>query len=119
MLRGMPPDFDEHDATEQEQDLLVVIRLSNRLMGTNQERVQLELFADELEGAVLDAGAGEYDGNEVGAGECVLFFCGTDLDALIAVLRPLLRRSPLARGAHFVRLVESTDGDMERQRLPL
>ena len=102
-----------------EQDLLVVLRLSNRQMGTNRERQELEQFADELEAAVEAAGAGEYDGDELGGGECVLFFCGPDVDRLMAVLRPLLQRSPLARGAEFVRLAAGADGELERQRLPV
>ena len=57
------------------------------------------------------------DGDEYGGGECILFFCGPDEEAMLGVLRPLLQRSPLARGAHFVRLVESEDGEMRRENL--
>jgi hypothetical protein len=49
---------------------------------------------------------GEYDGDELGGGECSLFFCGPDPDRMLAVLLPLLKRSPLARGAHVVRMVD-------------
>jgi len=112
------PDFGfDDDAPTDERDLLVVLRLSNRNMGTHEERAQIELLADDLEGAVLDAGVGEYDGDEFGGGECILFFCGPDEDQLLGVLRPLLQRSPLARGAHFVRLVERDDGSMQREQL--
>ena len=67
--------------------------------------------------AVEQAGVGEYDGDEYGGGECILFFCGPDEEALLGVLRPILQRSPLARGAHFVRLVEKEDGEMRRENL--
>ena len=118
----MRPDFgfdDDDGLAEEEQDLLVVLRLSNRQMGTNEERMAIEAFASELEQAVLDAGVGEYDGDEIGGGQCMLFFCGSDVEKLIAVLRPLLHHAPLARGAHFERLVEGDDGEMRRERVPI
>jgi hypothetical protein len=114
-----PPDDDEPEDAAQEQDLLVVLRLSNRLMGVNSEREAIEAFADELDAAVTEAGVGEYDGDELGGGECILFFCGPDIDALLHVLQPLLKRSPLCRGGHLVRMVAAADGTLERQRLPL
>lgn len=107
------------DGADSEQDLLVVLRLSNRQMGTNRERQELEEFADELEAAVVEAGVGEYDGDEIGGGECILFFCGPDIDKLVAVLLPHLKRSPLCRGGHLVRMVPGADGMPERQRLPI
>ena len=116
----MRPEFDfEDDDRSTERDLLVVLRLSNRQMGTQTERAEIQELADALEAEVLAAGVGEYDGDEVGGGECVLFFCGPDEDALLAVLRPLLQRAPAARGAYFVRLVEGPDGEMQRERLPI
>ena len=116
----MQRDLDDDDeAPASEQDLLVVLRLSNRLMGTNQERMDLDAFAEDLNTEVTNAGVGEYDGNELGAGECTLFFCGTNLEALQAVLHPLLKRSPLCRGAQFVRMVEDADGKPQMQRSPI
>lgn len=115
-----PNPHDEHNSgSDPERDLLVVLRLSNRQMGTNEERADLALLADGLEGAVLDAGVGEYDGDEYGGGECTLFFCGPDEDALLGVLRPHLQRSGYGRGAFFVRLVEGVDGDMQREKIPI
>jgi hypothetical protein len=100
--------FDPDDADEagDEQDLLVVLKLSNRQMGTHQERAELEALADQLDAAVREAGVGEFDGDELGGGECTLFFCGPDPETLLAVLAPLLKRSPLARSAHIVRMVD-------------
>lgn len=113
-------DEDDDDLVgDDEQDLLVVLKLSNRLMGTAQERIAIEQFADQLEAAITEAGVGEYDGDELGGGECILFFCGPDLDRLLAVLLPLLKRSPLCRGAHLVRMVDDADGTPQRQRLPI
>lgn len=113
-------DVDDDPAAEpEEQDLLVVLRLSNRMMGVASERQAIEAFADELEHAVTEAGVGEYDGDELGGGECILFFCGPDIDAMLTVLQPLLKRAPLCRGGHLVRMVTGPDGTPERQRIPL
>lgn len=112
-------DSDDELAGDEEQDLLVVLALSNRAMGTSRERAEIEAFADQLEAAVTEAGAGEYDGDEFGGGECTLFFCGPDVDRLLAVLQPLLRRSPLCRGGHLVRMVPGAEGALQRQRLPI
>lgn len=112
-----PLDLDDAEPDGEEQDLLVVLPLSNRQMGRQQERAELEALAEQLEAAVTAAGAGEYDGDELGGGTCTLFFCGPDVDALIAVLRPLLRHSPLARGGYFVRA--DADGTAQHLRVPL
>ena len=116
--RADSPD-DDDDLPGDERDILVVLKLSNRQMGTHQERQDLERFADELAAAVEEAGVGEYDGDELGGGECTLFFCGPDLDKLQAVLRPLLKRSPLCRGAMLVRMVDDGTGEFTPQRTPV
>lgn len=85
-----------------EHDVLVTLRLSNQALGTAAERADLENLADELADAVAEAGAGEFDGDELGGGECVLFFAGPDADRLFAVLQPILRRHPQGRTATVV-----------------
>jgi hypothetical protein len=119
MSRSPDDDDPEDEGTPDEQDLLVVLKLSNRQMGTAAERQEIEAFADQLEAAVNEAGAGEYDGDELGGGECILFFCGPDVEQLQRVLQPLLKRSPLCRGGHLVRMATGADGSAERVRTPL
>jgi len=116
--KGPANDDDDLEPAE-EQDLLVVLKLSNRLMGVATERMEIEAFADQLEAAILEAGVGEYDGDELGGGECILFFCGPDIDRLLDVLRPLLKHSPLCRGAHLVRMVVDANGQPRQQRMPI
>lgn len=117
--RDSDPDDSDDPLGGEESDLLVVLKLSNRQMGTNQERQEIEAFADELAAAIEAEGVGEYDGDELGGGECTLFFCGPDIDKLQAVLRPLLKRSPLCRGAMLVRMVDDGTGEFTPQRTPL
>ena len=54
---------------------------------------------DRLIEAIEGAGAGEFDGNEVGGDECVLFMYGPDADALYAAVEPVLRASPMCSSA--------------------
>lgn len=114
--RPREEDDDETPAEATEHDLLVVFRLSNRAVGRGQERDDLEQLGEQLGEAVEQAGVGEYDGSELGGGECTLFFCGPDADKLFAVLQPLLKRSPLARGATVVKQYgDQMDGDEPRR----
>ncbi len=117
MVATDPDDEDLEQAPEQ--DLLVVLRLSNRQMGTAAERAAIEELSRELEDAVVDAGAGEFDGDEIGGGECILFFCGPDVDRLLRVLLPVLHRSPLCRGGHYVRMVADEHGRFVQRRTSL
>jgi hypothetical protein len=56
---------------------------------------------DELEKAILAAGAGEFDGNEVAVdgSDGYLYMYGTNADNLFEVIKPILERSPFMRGA--------------------
>ena len=88
-----PPE--SHD----EEDLLIVLPLSNDQMGTQRERTELDQFAERLEAAAAQAQAGEYDGNELGGGECILFFAGPSASRLLEALRPLLTGSVYGKTA--------------------
>jgi len=90
---------DDHGAPATEHDVVVHLRLGNRALGTAGERADIERLAEQLAAAVEDAGVGEYDGDEYGGGECLLFFAGRDAEAMFAVLQPLLRANPHGRGA--------------------
>jgi hypothetical protein len=116
----MRPDlFDDDDGDDTDLDLMVVLPLSNRQMGTASEREAIAAMQDELDELLREAGVGEFDGDEIGGGECTLFFCGPDIDKLLAVLRPQLKRSPLCRGADLVRMVADEAGELSPRREPV
>jgi hypothetical protein len=105
----LSPD-DDHDVDDDgaapiadEQDVVVEFRLSNQSLGRAQERLDLEALGDELGEVLADGDLGEYDGSEVGGGAFTMFFCGPDADKLFAALQPMLKRSPLARGATVIK----------------
>ena len=73
---------------------------------------------DRLEEAISSAEAGEFDGNEFGPEEVVLFMYGPDAERLFTVVEPVLRDYPLCRGAK-VRIRSGGPGSPERElRLP-
>ena len=110
---------DGDEAAELEEDLLVVFPLAGGDHGSPDEQQQIDELGDELAELLDEHGLGEYDGDEYGGGECTMFFCGADSQALVAALRPVLRRHPLCRRGHFVQLVEAADGSLERRREPI
>jgi|JRYL01.1.fsa_nt_gb hypothetical protein len=110
---------DGDEAAELEEDLLVVFPLAGGDHGSPDEQQQIDELGDELAELLDEQGLGEYDGDEYGGGECTMFFCGDDSQALMAALRPILRRHPLCRRGYFVRLVEGADGHPERRREPI
>ena len=82
------------------------------------------LFAleQELESAIVAAGVGEYDGNEVAVdgSDGTLYMYGPNADALLAVVKPALESCPFMKGA-VVRLRYGPPGEgvPEREvRLP-
>ncbi len=112
------PDAPEDPLDEsppEEHDVLIRLPLSNRQMGTQQERLDLEALGDRLEALVTELGVGEYDGDEIGAGECTLFFCGPDADRLLAVLVPEIRKAGYVRGVKAT--VQRGDADPETKNL--
>ncbi len=106
-------DIDDDEAGEPE--ILVVVPLSDHHMGTRAEQARIQRFADELAAAVTAAEAGDFEGDELGGGEYVLFFCGPDQQQLVGILRPLLRRDAIGRTAHLARLVRGADGEPQRE----
>jgi len=62
-----------------------------------------KLFAleEELEQAILAAGVGEFDGNEVNVdgSDGYLYMYGPSADSLFAAIKPILEKTPFMRGA--------------------
>ena len=97
--------FWKSDATRKppEHAFIVTPKLSDDRFGTDEERERIHEFSDQLEAAIESAGAGEFDGDEFGEGVCSLYMYGPNADALFAVVDPLLKASPLAKGAEGVK----------------
>ena len=70
---------------------------------------------DALIEAVESAGAGEFDGNDVGQGECTLYMYGPDADAIFAAIKPVIAAHPemLSGGQAKLRYGPPEDGIRE------
>lgn len=73
--------------------------LGDPKFGSKSERQRIHRFADKLDAALVAARVGEYDGDEFGEGECVLFMYGPDADAIYKAVEPVLREAPFLQGA--------------------
>ncbi len=78
-----------------EHAVIIHIPLSDDSFGTDDERAQLYELMDLIRAEVERQMVGEFDGNEFGGGECVLFAYGPDADALFAAIREVLVGWPL------------------------
>lgn len=79
----------------------------------------IHALEDELTAKIIVAHAGEYDGNEIGGGEAVLYAYGPDANALFAVMEPALRAFG-ARPAHAIlRYGAATDPTAATRRVDL
>jgi hypothetical protein len=92
-------DKKESSAPAPEHAVIVHYSLSGEELGSVQEREAIFALEDRLIRAIEAADAGEFDGNEFGGGEAVLYAYGPDADALFRAMEQDLRAFP-ARPAH-------------------
>jgi hypothetical protein len=83
------------------QAVIVRYRLAQEGFGEPGDRAAVREVARVVADAVGRAGVGEFDGNEFGGGEAVLYAYGPDADALFAVMEAALRGLPF-RPAHVI-----------------
>jgi hypothetical protein len=82
------------------------------------ERHDLASLEDRLVAALSAAGTGEFDGNETGPTETVVFLYGPDAEALFTSVEAVLRSYPLCRNAR-VEIRHGGPGAPQRElRLP-
>jgi hypothetical protein len=109
---GAPPPAPEGPA---EHAVIVHLTLSAPGFGAGDERQAIHGLTDRLDAAITAAGAGEFDGDEFGAGTCTLYMYGPDADALFAAVESELRASPLTRGGHAIRRYGPASNPQARQ----
>jgi hypothetical protein len=97
----------------------VIVRfpLSDDGFGSDAEFNAMVALSDALEAAITAAGVGEFDGNELGGGECTLFMYGPDAHQLFSAV---LAGSRLVRGVYVVkRYGDAHDPLAQETTLPL
>ena len=67
----------------------------------SKDLTRLFALEEKLEAAIIKAGVGEYDGNEVATdgSDGNLYMYGPDADKLLQVVKPILEATPFMRGA--------------------
>lgn len=96
--------------------VLLHFKLSGDEHGTEEERAEVFAIEERLEQLVAASGAGEFDGNEFGGGEAVLYLYGPDKDALWRAIEPQVRACSL-RPAYA--LLRAGGPDVEAEQLDL
>jgi hypothetical protein len=66
--------------------------------GSPDEMEAIYALSDLLEETIEKHKAGEFDGDEFGGGECMLYMYGPDADQLFNAIRKVLKSSPLTKG---------------------
>jgi hypothetical protein len=102
-----------------EHAVIVTYSLSGSAFGEPHERDAVRALQTRLTNAIDTADVGEFDGNEFGGGNAVLFAYGPDASRLFAVMEPELRAFS-ARPAHAVlRYGEADDPNAIEHRVDL
>jgi hypothetical protein len=101
-----------------EQAVIVFLKLSNQQFGAFDEREALFELEDHLADAIAQHNAGEFDGDEIGEGECRIFMYGPNADNLYSSIEPVLKTSTLAaHGYALKRYGEPEDPNVRKVRV--
>lgn len=94
-------------------------RLTGEGFGEQGDRQTVREAEGRLAEAIERAGVGEFDGNEFGGGEVVLYAYGPDADALFGVLEPILRGIPFRPAHVLLRYGSASDASVAEARVDL
>lgn len=86
-----------------EQAVIAHLRMKEGQFGSSKEREAVSTLEQQLEQAISDGSAGEFDGEEFGDNKCVLFMYGPSADRLFAIIEPILKAHPLASGGYAIK----------------
>jgi hypothetical protein len=87
-----------------EHAVILHYKLSGDGVGTEAEREAVYALEDRLIGVIAESRSGEFDGNEFGGGEAVLYIYGPDKDRLWAAVEPVAKNFPLRPAFALVRV---------------
>lgn len=86
-----------------EQAVIVHIRLGDRQTAIPERYKAVHALEGQLEQAIKDKAVGEFDGDEFGEDECVLYMYGPNADHLYRAIEPVLKAARLADGGYAVK----------------
>jgi|ERR1039458_6983564 hypothetical protein len=88
---------------QEEEALIVYIRLSDEKSGKPDEREKLFKLEDQLLSAIEKSGAGQYDGNEIGEGFFTLYMYGPSAARLWEAASPIVKASRAPSGSYVIK----------------
>lgn len=111
--------FNRKKQLDAEQAVIVHYNLGDEEYGLAEEREAVFRLQDRLESLIVRGKVGEFDGNEFGDGEAVLYSYGPDADRLFDVIEGELR-SFAARPAYVIlRYGAAADANAIEKRVDL
>ena len=87
----------------EEQALIITIPLRSGKAGNADELKRLHVLEDQLNLAIKDSKAGQYDGDDVGEGVFTIYIYGPSAERLFAVVRPILKRFRPPTGSFLIK----------------
>lgn len=88
---------------DQQQSLIIKVKLSDDAYGSPDERALLADIEEAIQSRLADGGAGVLDGDEFGGGCCTIFLYGPDAEALASVVSEVLDRFTFPAGSELVK----------------
>src|SRR6478672_6788967 len=97
----------------------VIVYLDNQGLARHiYETYDLATLEDQLAEAIEEKGIGEFDGNEIGITETVLYMYGANAQTIFAAIEPILDTYPLCRNARVI-IRSGPPGAVQREvRIP-
>jgi hypothetical protein len=97
---------------EAEEAVIIHFPLSNGHVGGKFDMNQMFTLESLLEAKISETEVGEFDGNEIGGGEGVLYMYGPNASQLYKTIKPIIESSSLLKGG-IVRVRHGEPGSSE------
>jgi hypothetical protein len=107
------------DCVEEEQAVLLVIKLSANSLGNIEELQQIAEIEDEIRVSLLESATGEFDGDEFGPESCTVFMYAPNADVLAGSVLRVLERHNLPEGSYLVKRLGPPGSVEIRTTLPV
>jgi hypothetical protein len=86
-----------------EHAVIVHLKFRNGAFGEAERRQAIFTLEEQLTQAIQEMSAGEFDGDEFGHGECVLYMYGPYAERLFDAIKPILTVSLVAAGGFAIK----------------
>jgi hypothetical protein len=103
-----------------EHAVIACLKITEDQLDLRREYDAVDKLTDEIARVIDENEVGEFDGEEVGGGLCVLYMYGPDADRLFEVVEPVLKAAPLTRGGFVIkRYGSASDANVAETRVSL